>query len=129
MTSWQALMGRSFQISIVLLGSIVAGESRGGETSIDDLLQRCEKKMEVWSDDEQGQIVRIGERLGGFCDGYLQGFFNALVNSKTICPETNERITSEFLLSVVQTYRAEATNRSAEGSEILEAAFKRAFAC
>ena len=98
------------------------------QISLDAVLKDCEKRTIVMGRDEKGGIVKVGERISGYCQGILEGAFAILVRTRTIC--VKEKNTSpEFLLSSVLTYRAETKSRDDDAATVLEAAFKRAFSC
>ena len=48
-----------------------------------------------------------GEKLDGFCHGYLVAQFEALQASKAICVKANEMATTEYLWPIAQTYKKE----------------------
>ena len=99
-----------------------------GQISLEAVLKDCEKKTIVMGRDEQGRIVKVGERISGYCQGILEGIFAVLVHTQTICAERDDR-SPEFLLSAVLTYRAETKSQDNDLVSVVEAAYKRAFSC
>jgi hypothetical protein len=99
-----------------------------GQVSLEGVLKDCEKKTIVMGRDEQGRIVKVGERISGYCQGILEGIFAVLVHTQTICAERDDR-SPEFLLSAVLTYRAETKSQDNDLISVVEAAYKRAFSC
>ena len=114
---------QTFLVALALVTSLPA---YAAQTSNDELTKSCEKKTIVFN--KQGE--RVGEKLGGFCKGYLQATLHALVNSKSIeCKVTGDR-EAEYLFSVYQTYLKEKKlPLSDSASSTLLQAFKRAFDC
>lgn len=96
------------------------------QTSNDELIKACGKKTIVFN--KQGE--RVGEKLDGFCAGYLQATIHALVNSKGSDCKISEDKDSEYLFSVYQTYLKEKKTLPSEGASItMLQAFRRAFDC
>jgi hypothetical protein len=88
-----------------------------------ELAAACGNKTLVYS--KQGE--RVGEKIDGFCSGYLQATFSALVNSAS-CKASDQ--SSEFLLSVYQSYVKEKNvSASDSASKTLTQAFRRAADC
>ena len=114
------------QIVLAVLTLIAFLPASAAQTSNDELTKSCEQKTIVFN--KQGE--RVGEKLGGFCAGYLQATFHALVNSKgSECKASGDR-DAEYLFSVYQTYLKEKKSLLTEGaSSTLAQAFKRAFDC
>jgi hypothetical protein len=96
------------------------------QVSNDNLIKSCEKKTIVFN--KQGE--RVGEKVDGFCAGYLQATFHALLNSKGADCKVSEDKEPEYLLSVYQTYLKEKKlSLSESASRSLSQAFRRAFDC
>jgi hypothetical protein len=113
----------------VLIGSLSALPGRvEAQILLDTLLKDCEQKTIVYGRDEKGGMVKVGERISGYCQGVLEGVLATLARNRTIC--VKEKGTSpDFLLSTVLTYRTETKSKDNDAAAVLEAAFKRAFTC
>lgn len=78
------------------------------------------------------QGEKVGEKLGGFCAGYLQATAHALLNTpgvscKIVEPEKHE---PAYLYSVYQTFvKDKKTQPTESSSKTLLQAFRRAFDC
>jgi hypothetical protein len=115
-----------FRIFLVALGFIISSPASAAQTSNDELMKSCEKKTIVFN--KQGN--RVGEKLDGFCTGYLQATFHALLNSKGSECKISEAKEAEYLFSVYQTYvKEKKTPPSESASSTLLQAFKRALDC
>ena len=114
------------QTFLVVLALVTPLPAYAIQTSNDELTKSCEKKTIVFN--KQGE--RVGEKLGGFCEGYLQATRHALANSKNAeCKVTGDSET-EYLFSVYQTYLKEKKSPLPNNaSSTLLQAFKRAFDC
>ena len=99
--------------------------------SIETLQERCTKKTRVhYIDKDEGELVLKGERVDGYCAGFLEGVLAALEHEKLACPKwEKERISTEFLLSVLDNYEKENSQEDAKASVVVVQAFKRAFSC
>lgn len=72
----------------------------------------------------------MGERVDGYCAGFLEGVLAALEYEKLACPKwEKERISAEFLLSVLDNYAKEKSQEGIKSSVVVAQAFKRAFSC
>jgi hypothetical protein len=96
--------------------------------SLDTVLKACEKKMSVMGRDENGGLVKVGEAIDSYCEGFLEGTLSALAHSQKICIE-NQITSPDFLLSTVLTYRNATKSQDNDAAEVIEAAFRRAFSC
>ncbi len=96
--------------------------------SLEALLKDCENKTIVMGRDDKGGIIKVGEKLSGYCQGMLEGIFTVLVRSQTICVK-DRSTTPDFLLSTIMTYRAQTKSPDNDTASVIEAAFKRAFSC
>jgi hypothetical protein len=95
---------------------------------LDGFLKLCSSKTTVLGYDERNTLVKVGESLGGYCEGYLQGVLAALLQQGAICArEVNP--SGEFLLSTVVTYRADTNARDNDAARVIGLAFRRAFIC
>jgi hypothetical protein len=43
------------------------------QISLDAILKDCEKRTIVMGRDEKGGLVKVGERISGYCQGILEG--------------------------------------------------------
>jgi hypothetical protein len=93
-----------------------------------ELLQkRCADKTIVMGHDALGGVIKTGERLGGFCAGFLQGALAAMQEANIVCPESETDASS--LLSVLETYVKDAGIGQADAGKVVDEAFRRAFPC
>jgi len=114
------------QIFLIALGFIISSPASAALTSNDELMKSCEKKTIVFN--KQGD--QVGEKLDGFCSGYLQATFHALLNSKGSECKISEAKEADYLFSVYQTYiKEKKTAPSERASSTLLQAFKRALDC
>jgi hypothetical protein len=111
---------RSF---VVILIVIISSINVAWSSSLEDLQASCAKKTIVVGRDG----VRIGEKLDGFCVGFLEGAFVMMEQAKLICPEG--RSDGEFLLSVLNTYANDKQIKGVDAGEAVGAAYRRAFPC
>jgi hypothetical protein len=95
---------------------------------MDAVLKDCAEKTKVYERDEKGGIVQVGERMGGYCQGILEGMFAVLARNRTICVK-EKNTPPDFLLSVILTYRTQTKSQDNDAAAVVEAAFKRAFSC
>jgi hypothetical protein len=113
-------------ITLFLLSAFT--EAAEAQISLDAVLKDCAEKTIVMGRDEKGGMVKVGERISGYCQGILEGAFAILVRTRTICVK-EKSASPEFLLSTVLIYRAETKSQDNDAATVLEAAFKRAFSC
>jgi hypothetical protein len=102
--------------------------SAKAQVSLDMLLKACKRKTQVTGWDENHKLVKVGEKLDGYCQGFLEGAFLVLVGARSIC-DKEKQASPDFLPSTVLTYRIETKSRDNDAAKIIEAAFKRAFRC
>jgi hypothetical protein len=95
---------------------------------LDVVMKDCEQKTIVMGRAEDGKMVKVGERISGYCQGILEGTFAVLVRTGTICPK-DKVVTADFLLSTILTYQTETKSKDNDVASVAEAAFKRAFNC
>jgi hypothetical protein len=95
---------------------------------LDAVMKDCQQKTIVWERAEDGKMVKVGERISGYCQGILEGAFAVLVRTGTICAK-DKVVTADFLLSTILTYRTETKSKDNDAASVAEAAFKRAFNC
>jgi hypothetical protein len=91
------------------------------------LKKRCADKTIVMGHDARGRVIKTGERLGGFCAGFLQGALAAMQEANIACPE--RETDARFLLSVLETYVKDAGISQADAGQVVDEAFRRAFPC
>jgi hypothetical protein len=121
------MQNRLFFAALIIPGIGVLTSQADAEVSLDSVLKSCEQKTPVFGRDEKGAAVKVGENIDPFCRGFLPGALAILLHTRTICVE-NKDTSPDFLLSTVQTYRAQHKNGN-DVAVIIEAAFKRAFNC
>jgi hypothetical protein len=113
---------------ITLLALTVNSSVQASPLSNEDMNKSCEQKTIVLN--KQGE--KVGEKLGGFCSGYLQATAHALLNTpgvscKIVDPEKQQ---SEYLFSVYQTFVKDKKALPTESSsKTLLQALRRAFDC
>lgn len=99
-------------------------------SSIEIVLKDCANKTIVYGKDGKGGVVKTGEKIGGQCAGFLEGVLSALEHEKLACPKwRKERIEIGFLISVVELYAKENSQKGADAGVVVSKAFKRAFHC
>ncbi|HUL05703.1 MAG TPA: hypothetical protein VLV76_05175, partial [Candidatus Acidoferrum sp.] len=108
---------------------VLTSSNAEAQISLSDVLKKCEQKTIVYGRDENGALVKVGEAMDGYCQGVLEGIFAILVRARKICVKDGQHASSDFLLSTVLTYRAEAKTQDDDAAGAIEAAFKRAFSC
>jgi len=98
-----------------------------GDITNKELQDRCADKTIVMGRDEKGGLVKAGEKIDGYCAGYLQASFSAFTRT-TKCKNKDQ--SSIFLLSVYDQYRKDKEiPDTAIASETLFKAFKRIPGC
>lgn len=110
------------------LALMVNSSVNAAQLSNEGMIKSCEQKTIVIN--KQGE--RVGEKLGGFCSGYLQATVHALLNTQGIsCKNVDfEKQQPEYLFSVYQTYLKDKKAQSSDSaSRTLLQAFQRAFDC
>jgi hypothetical protein len=75
----------SFALTILAAFSISTCCAEAQTVSLDAVLKDCEQRTIVMGRAEDGKMVRVGERIGGFCKGILEGMIAVLVRTGTIC--------------------------------------------
>lgn len=111
---------------LVLVSGLEGGVAHAAPPTVDALLTQCADKTIVVNKDAQ----KVGERLGGYCNAYLQATLDAIRNSATKLCDNNEDRSPEYLLSVFQTYLADVkVDKTSDASKALVAAYRRAFSC
>lgn len=119
----------------LVLPLVLAGGAAQADVSGRQLVDKCKEKTPVMQRVD-GKLTVVGERLDGYCEGYLLGVYGALVQSGIICAPSNE-VTGDYLKSVFDHYFKTLPRDKAEGylktvspaSEMLKTAYSRAFPC
>ncbi len=98
---------------------------------IETLLENCADKTVVYMmDDASGELIKKGEKIDWYCAGFLEGVLAALEHEKLVCPDwEKDRISTDFLLSVLNHYAEEKSSKGVNASIVVTKAFKRAFPC
>ena len=110
-------------IGVAILIVIISSVDVARPSSLEELQASCAQKTIVVGRDG----TRIGEKLDGYCVGFLEGAFAVMEQSKLICPE--KRNGSEFLRSVLNTYVNDKQIKDVEAGEAVGAAYRRAPPC
>ncbi|MFA5941820.1 MAG: hypothetical protein WC809_20925 [Sinimarinibacterium sp.] len=112
---------------VVFLALYASTETRAANVTNAELLKACGEKTVVMGRDEDKKLVRAGEKINGFCSGYIQATFSgftATANCKS------EDASPEFLLSVYEQYvKDKAVPGSATAYSTLMQAFRRVPDC
>jgi hypothetical protein len=110
----------------LILAVLAQSPCATADPSNKDLMKACAKKTIVMGR-EDGKLVKAGERVDGFCAGYLQATLNALTNTATCKPQGDD---ADFLLSIYTQYMKDKTiPESANASKTLTQAFRRIAQC
>jgi hypothetical protein len=115
-------------ITVTLLPVILASSQVvASDFTNKDLMDACSKKTIVYGRDDDKKIVRAGEKIDGFCSGYLQATFSALANLDSCkAKETNP----DYLLSIYQQYiKDKKVSENESASKTLIQAFRRVAEC
>src|SRR5438046_8788163 len=73
---------------------------------LDAVMKDCQQKTIVMGRAEDGKMVKVGERISGYCQGILEGTFAVLLRAGTICAK-DQTVSADFLLSAILTYQTE----------------------
>ena len=114
-------------LSMVLLPSAAFSEP----PSIENFQEYCADKTDLYmAYDASGELIKKGEKIDGYCAGFLEGVLAALEHEKLACPNwEKDRISADFLLSVLNHYAEEKSSNDVNASIVVAKAFKRAFPC
>ena len=115
-------------VALLTLSAAMPSRAEAQFLSLEAVLKDCEKKTIIMGRDERGGIGKVGERISGYCQGFLEGVFTVLVRARTICVK-DKNASPEFLLSTVLTYRTETKSQDNDAASVMESALKRAFSC
>jgi hypothetical protein len=120
--------GMRYMIEAALVVALIPPlEAVAGDVINRDLIQACSQKTVVMGRDENKKLVRAGEKLDGFCTGYLQATFDS-IEKPSSCRERG--LTPEFLLSVYEQYMKDKNVPEEESaSRTLILAFQRIAGC
>jgi hypothetical protein len=103
---------------------VLSTTSAHAETSITQLIGRCEKKMDVY-ERVDGSIKVVGERLDSFCEGYLLAAYETMADAGEV--KTPETPSAEYLKSIVVTFRRDNPAKgSGPAASVVRAAYLRA---
>ena len=117
-----------FALALVALLSTVALCAHAQALPLDAVMKDCQQKTIVMGRAEDGKMVKVGERISGYCQGILEGAFAVLLRAGTICAK-DKAVSADFLLSAILTYQTETKSKDNDAAGVAEAAFKRAFNC
>jgi hypothetical protein len=117
-----------FTLTLVASLSTFALCAHAQALPLDAVMKDCQQKTIVMERAEDGKMVKVGERISGYCQGILEGTFAVLVRTGTICAK-DKVVTADFLLSTILTYQTETKSKDNDAASVAEAAFKRAFSC
>ena len=115
-------------LTVLILFSLSTLVSQAEAASLDAVLKACGKKTTVMGLDEKGSLVKVGESIDDYCQGFLEGALAFLVHAQIICLK-DKSTSPDFLLSTVLTYRTETKSQDNDAATVIEAAFGRAFTC
>jgi hypothetical protein len=116
----------AFTLVALLLTFALCAHARA--LPLDAVMKDCQQKTIVMGRAEDGKMVRVGERISGYCQGILEGTFAVLLRTGAICAK-DKAVSADFLLSAILTYQAETKSKDNDAASVAEAAFKRAFNC
>jgi hypothetical protein len=119
---------RTIALTLVASLSTFASCAHAQTVPLDAVMKDCEQKTIVMGRAEDGKMVKVGERIGGYCQGILEGMFAVLLRAGTICAK-DKVVSADFLLSTIMTYRTDTKSKDNDVASVAEAAFKRAFNC
>lgn len=115
-----------FSVFAVLMLSSVAGAE---PVSLSSLQHRCAEKTRVMGS-VAGKYPVVGEKIDGYCSGFLNGVISALEHEKLVCPKRDKKtIETSYLLSVLEYFVKDKSLERAAAGDVLADAFKRAFPC
>lgn len=93
------------------------------------LFDRCQKRTKVMERVNE-KLTTVGEHLDSYCEGYLIGVYNALMESKIICAPPKEVPNSEYLKSVFEFFlKDQPGKKDAQVAAVLKDAYTRVFSC
>ena len=112
----------------ILLSLGLSTLSLAQQATVEDLLKACSRKTDVW-ERVDGKLVRVGQKLDSYCEGYLSGsFFTLLVEGKVCLGDHSSR--PEYLESVFRLHASRSEiDPSQEVAVPLKEAFTRAYPC
>jgi hypothetical protein len=113
---------------VLLAAAVLFGRAAEASTSTETLTAACGETTKVVK--TVGDDARIvGEKLGGFCKGFLQGTFDLLALEGGVCNK-EDAPSPEYLLSVLRTYVKDNPARAkGPAAPVARDAFRRAFPC
>ena len=114
-------------LSTLTAGIILVSQAYASDITNKELVATCSKKTVVFGRDEKKNLVKAGEKLDGFCTGYLQATFSSLTNSFSCKTKESD---PAYLLSVYQQYINDTkVAESTSASATLMQAFRRVAEC
>ncbi len=115
------------KLSTLTAAIILVSQAHASDITNKELVTACSKKTTVYGLDDNKALVKAGEKLDGFCAGYLQATLNALTNTATCKPQGDD---TDFLLSTYNQYmKDKGIPESANASKTLTQAFRRIAQC
>jgi hypothetical protein len=118
---------RNLVITVVVFAVGTASQAQAADLSNKELQEVCSKKTIVIGRDTDKTLVRAGEKMDGFCSGYLQASFSAYANNAGCQAKVDA---PDFLLSVYGQYiKDKKLSGSESASKTLMQAFRRAPEC
>jgi hypothetical protein len=102
---------RTIVLTLVASLSTFALCAHAQTVPLDAVMKDCEKKTIVMGRAEDGKMVKVGERISGYCQGILEGTFAVLLRTGTICAK-DKVVSADFLLSTILTYRTETKSKT-----------------
>lgn len=111
-------------IRVIFLFSALAipALSHAYNISNQELIDKCSEPTTVYGR-ENGELVKAGEMLGGYCAGFLQASLYALSDFQSCTPQSDD---PTFLLSVYRHYLTDKeVANSAGAAATLAKAFQR----
>lgn len=118
---------RTSAIAITVATVLAAAQAQAADISNKELQEACANKTIVMGRDADKTLVRAGEKMDGFCSGYLQASFSAYANGAA-CQA--KEVDPGFLLSVYEQFiKDKKIPGSESASKTLMQAFRRAPEC
>ena len=118
---------RISRLSTLTAAIILVSQAHASDITNKELVATCSEKTIVYGRDDNKKLVKAGEKLDGFCAGYLQATFSSLMNSSS-CKEKESDLA--YLLSVYQQYiKDKKVPESTSASATLMQAFRRVAEC
>lgn len=114
-------------ITALICSLLLSSQIQAADVTNEQLAKACSEKTIVYGRDDKKQLVLAGEKLDGFCAGYIQATFSALLNSSS-CKEKDSD--PDYLLSVYRQYVKDMkVPDNSSASATLTKAFRRVSEC